>query len=113
MTRRELSVIQGTLEMVVLTALAGGEHLHGFGILDWVREHGGEVLQVEEAALYPALHRMEKRGWLTSEWGVSEKGRRAKYYALTGEGRAALAQRRSEWTGYVDLVDRLARAAGL
>jgi len=109
MARGALELVQGTLEMLVMTTLAADRELHGFEILDRIRVGTGEALVIEEGALYPALHRMEKRGWLSAVWGVSEKGRRAKYYRLTGSGRRALDRQRASWAGYVDAVSRLAR----
>jgi transcriptional regulator len=109
MPRGELDLVQGTLEMLVMTTLAGDRELHGFEILDRIRVGTSEALVIEEGALYPALHRMEKRGWLSAVWGVSEKGRRAKYYRLTASGRRALERQRTAWAGYVDAVSRLAR----
>jgi transcriptional regulator len=98
----KLAVIPGTLELILLKSLAGEEpELHGFGILELVRERSDRRLEVEEAALYPALHRMERRGWLAATWGVSDKGRRAKYYRLTASGRAALAALEENWRAYV------------
>ena len=111
MSEDGLDVLPGTLEMLVLKTLAGGGELHGFGILDWIRETTEDDLVIEEGALYPALHRMEKRGWLTSDWGVSDKGRRARYYRLTGAGREALSAREDRWERYVDAVARLTRRA--
>lgn len=113
MARDELDLLRGTLELLILTALAGDRELHGFEVLDRIREGTDDALVVEEGALYPALHRMEKRGWLESSWGVSDKGRRAKYYRLNRAGEAALKRERSTWTGYVDAVARLAKASGL
>lgn len=114
MSRGDLDLLKGTLDLLVLTALAGDdERLHGFEVLDRIRAGTGDALIVEEGALYPALHRMQKRGWLTATWGVSEKGRRAKYYRLTAEGRRALADQRTAWSGYVEAMAHLARASGL
>ena len=104
-----LAVLKGTLEFLALRTLAGGEELHGFQILDWIHHSTDAELQVEEGALYPALHRMEKRGWLASRWGTSEKGRRAKYYRLTDAGRAALDEEERRWARYVEAVARVAR----
>ena len=112
MSDGSLDVVQGTLELLVLKTLAAAERLHGFGILDWIRETSEDALILEEGALYPALHRMEKRGWLASEWGISEKGRRAKYYRLTAAGRKALAAESSRWERYVELVARLGARVG-
>lgn len=107
-----LAVLKGTLEFLALRTLARQEELHGFEILDHIHRATQQELQVEEGALYPALHRMEKRGWLESRWGVSEKGRRARYYALTTEGRAALGEEEDRWARYVTAVGRLAPEAG-
>lgn len=112
LTKNPLGVVQGTLELLVLRTLAAGAPMHGFGILDWIREATDETLIVEDGALYPALRRMEKRGWLESEWGVSEKGRRARYYRLTPRGDGALAAESARWERYVAAVAKLARAGG-
>ena len=85
--------------------------MHGFRVLQWIEESSDGELLVEEGALYPALHRMEKRGWLDAEWSVSEKGRRAKYYQVSSAGRAALARETRSWERYVDAVGRVARGA--
>jgi transcriptional regulator len=102
-----LGVVQGTLELLVLRTLAAAEPLHGFAILDWIRETTDEALIVEDGALYPALRRMEKRGWVASDWGVSEKGRRARYYTLTPSGRGALTREGARWESYVRAVAKL------
>lgn len=108
-----LVLVQGTLELLVLQTLAARGELHGFGILDWILEVTDDELAVEEGALYPALHRMERRGWLTSDWGVSEKGRRARYYRMTPAGEAALERQQVRWNRYVRAMDRMAaRVAG-
>ena len=103
MGRDDLNLIQGTLDLLVLEALAG-EPRHGYGVARWVRERTDGVLAVEDGALYTALHRMARRGWLRAEWGVSENNRRAKYYALTAKGRRRLEAERSTWTRYADAV---------
>lgn len=108
---RELSVVQGTLELLVLRTLATAAPRHGFAILDWIREATDEALIVEDGALYPALRRMEARGWLESDWGISEKGRRARYYELTAAGRKALAEQDRRWESYVEAVAKLAGGA--
>lgn len=105
---RSLSVVQGTLELLVLRTLASAEPLHGFEILDWIRSATDDELVVEDGALYPALRRMEKRGWLESDWGISEKGRRARYYRLTPPGRRAVADEEARWERYVRAVAKLA-----
>lgn len=106
--KRELGVVQGTLELLVLRTLAASAPMHGFAILDFIREATDDVLIVEDGALYPALRRMEQRNWLASDWGVSEKGRRARYYRLTASGRRALAEQDAKWEGYVQAVAKLA-----
>jgi PadR family transcriptional regulator PadR len=82
-------VLPGTLDVLVLKAVSGGP-AHGFGIYRWLERITDGRLQVEEGALYPALHRLERRGWLVAHWGVSDNNRRAKYYRLTPRGRRAL-----------------------
>ena len=102
-----LQLLRGTLDLLVLKTLAANDELHGFEILDWIRVRTGDRLMVEEGALYPALHRMERQHLLASTWATSEKGRRAKYYRLTEHGLSALAARQSEWAEYVDAVASL------
>ena len=102
-----LALLKGTLEMLVLKALAADRELHGFEILDWLDRNSASEFLIEEGALYPALHRMLKRGWLSAEWGISEKGRRAKYYRLTPLGKKALRHEEAVWARYVAAVARL------
>jgi len=111
-THPPLAVVQGTLELLVLKTLRSGDALHGFAILDFIRRVTEDQLVLEEGALYPALHRMEQRGWLLADWGVSEKGRRAKYYRLTKAGKAALEEEERKWAAYVDAVARIAPERG-
>jgi len=111
-SRGELDVLKGTLEMLILTTLSANQEMHGFEILDWIRECTDEALVIEEGALYPALHRMQKRDWLAADWGVSDKGRRAKYYRLTAAGHRAMEDQRTQWDGYVHAVASLRQAAG-
>ena len=89
-------LLQGTLDMLVLKALARAPR-HGYSIAEWIHQKSQEVLRVEEGALYPALHRLEVRGLLSSEWGTSEKNRRAKYYSLTPAGRKQLSAEAEQW----------------
>lgn len=109
MLNKHLHLLQGTLEHLVLQTLNQGDTMHGFEVLEWIRSTTGGELVIEEGALYPALHRMEKRGWLAAEWGVSPKGRRAKYYRLTKNGRAALASEEAKWGRYVAAVANVVR----
>lgn len=113
MSEESLSILPGTVSFLALNAVAGSGPLHGFQILRWIQDTSEGAFQVEEGALYPALHRMEKKGWMTSEWAVSEKGRRAKYYAATAEGRRALRRKGAAWDRYMEAIGRIARAGGL
>ena len=101
-------LVQGTLDMLVLKALTRGS-LHGYAVAEWIRATSNDVLRVQEGALYPAVHRLELHGMLTSEWAVSDKGRRAKFYSLTPAGRKHLAAEARSWrhlTGAIALVMR-------
>ena len=109
-TPRALEILPGTLELLVMKALCGCDALHGFDILRWLEAATDEELVVEEGSLYPALHRMERRGWLEPEWGISDRGRRAKYYRLTGAGRREVARQESSWLRYVAVVDKVIAA---
>ena len=103
MTRKQMNLLQGTLDVLVLKALAH-EARHGYGVAEWVRQTTDGTLEIEDGALYTSLHRMEKRGWITSEWGVSANNRRAKYYSLTGSGRAELGKASGDWARYAEAV---------
>jgi PadR family transcriptional regulator PadR len=109
-TAREVDVLQGTLDLLVLNALRWNA-MHGYAILDWLRHATDDELRLEDAALYPALHRMEARGLIASEWGASENNRRAKFYKLTPHGRRALRHEAESWKRYVGIVGRVLRAA--
>jgi transcriptional regulator len=89
-------LLQGTLDMLILKALQLGP-MHGFGISVLIRQMSKEVLQVEQGSLYPALYRLEDKGWIESEWGVSENNRKARFYKLTPAGRKQLVAERSNW----------------
>jgi PadR family transcriptional regulator PadR len=95
-TKRKSDLPQGTLDMLVLKALSLGP-MHGYGVAQRVAQLAEEMLRVEEGTLYPALYRIEQRGWIASEWGVSENNRRARFYAVTAAGRKQLATERSRW----------------
>jgi transcriptional regulator len=92
----QIDLVQGTLDMLILRVLMWGSQ-HGYGIANSIRLGSSEVLQVETGSLYPALHRLEKQGWLRSEWKQSEKKQRAKYYSLTAAGRKHLNAEQSRW----------------
>jgi len=89
-------MLRDTLDMLILKALKH-RSMHGYAIAEFIEQASEEVLRVEEGALYPALHRLELRGWLASEWGISEHNRRAKYYRLTAAGRKQLAEETARW----------------
>jgi PadR family transcriptional regulator PadR len=89
-------LLQGTLDLLVLKTLALGP-LHGWGISKRIRERSRDVLQVNQGSLYPALYRLEDRGWIESDWGISPEGRRAKFYRLTADGRKQFAAERAQW----------------
>lgn len=105
-----LELLQGTLDLLVLKALSW-EPLHGYAVATWIRDHSDAEFLIEEGALYPALHRLERRGWVESEWGVSENNRRAKYYRLTSKGRAQLRSEVTMWERYVSAVGRVLKTA--
>ncbi len=104
MTR--LDLLQGTLDLLILQTLAG-EAKHGYQIARAIKESSHDVLQVEEGALYPALHRIEDRGWIAASWGLSENNRRPKFDELTAAGRAALDEQARSWEEYVTAVGRV------
>lgn len=94
--RNRIELLQGTLDMLILQTLQWGAQ-HGYAISQAIRNGSGEVLQVETGSLYPALHRLERQGWVKSEWGVSEHNQRAKYYQLTPSGKKQLETERGRW----------------
>ena len=104
MTRASLDLLQGTLDVLILKTLSWGP-THGYGVSRWIRQRTDDVLTVEDAALYQALHRLERRGWIESEWGLSENNRRAKYYRLTPAGRRALGEELASWRHFVGAVE--------
>jgi PadR family transcriptional regulator PadR len=106
MTQRPLELIKGTLDVLILKTLADGA-LHGYGISRSIRDRTRQDFDVEEGALYPALRRLEKKGLLQSEWGVSDTGREAKFYRLTPEGRAELEAGVRAWHRYVAAMARV------
>jgi transcriptional regulator len=93
----------GTLDVLILKALSWGP-MHGYGIGRWIRQTTEDVLTVQEGALYPALHRLQRRGWLDEEWGVTETGREAKYYRLSPAGRRQLRSEVERWRAYARAV---------
>jgi transcriptional regulator len=101
--QNRIEILQGTLDLLVLQTLARGEQ-HGHGISQAIRARSGELLSVETGSLYPALHRLEKKGWLDAEWKSSENNQRAKYYRLTKAGRKQLAAEQGRWQLLVQAV---------
>ena len=101
-----LDLLQGTLDVLVLKTLAWGPR-HGYAVARWIRQTTDDVLRIEEGALYPALHRMERKGWIESEWGLSENNRRAKFYQLTARGRQQLRAESATWTRYAAAVAKV------
>ena len=96
MTAPKADLLQGTLDLLILKALTLGP-LHGYGVIQRIRQLSGEMLSVEQGSLYPALYRIEQRGWVSSKWGVNETGRRAKFYTLTRAGRKQLTVEEESW----------------
>lgn len=96
-------ILRGTLDLLILKALSWGP-AHGYGIARWIEQTTNDVLQVGEGSLYPALHRLEERGWVQAEWGTSENNRRARFYAVTPKGRAQLRVETETWTRYARAV---------
>jgi len=106
----DLELLQGTLDLLVLKTLKWGPR-HGYAIASWIRETTDQRLQIEEGALYTALHRMEKRGLLESEWGLSDNNRKAKSYQLTNDGRKQLRNKTALWTEYAAAVFKVLETA--
>ena len=105
-SHEELDLLQGTLNVLVLKALAWGPR-HGYAVARWIKDASDGALEVEDRALYVALHRMEERGWIEAEWGLSENNRKAKYYQLTASGRGQLRAQSARWTRYAEAVFRV------
>jgi PadR family transcriptional regulator PadR len=103
-------LLQGTLGILILKALLL-RPAHGFAIARWIEDTTSDVLKIEEGSLYPALRRLEDRGWVTSEWGLSENNRRARFYTVTAAGRAHLRSEAAVWLRYSQAVTRVLRAA--
>jgi PadR family transcriptional regulator PadR len=103
--------LQGTLDLLILKTLSQTRSLHGYGIVLHIQNASDELLQVEEGSLYPALHRMEQSGWLSSEWALSESNRRAKYYKLTLAGRKQLVEAEKSWEQLMKGVQTMLRFA--
>jgi PadR family transcriptional regulator, regulatory protein PadR len=116
MPRREsyqnrIELLQGTLDMIILQTLRWGEQ-HGYGIAQTIRAQSSDVLQVETGSLYPALHRLEKQGWIKSRWSTSENNQRAKFYQLTASGKKRLSDQYSRWSRMSEAITSLMNAVG-
>jgi transcriptional regulator len=103
-------MLQGTLDLLILKALSVGP-MHGWGVSQRIQQHSAEVLQVNQGSLYPALHRLEHRGWISAAWGRSENNRRARFYRLSAAGRRQLDRERREWRRFVEAVDAVLAVA--
>ena len=105
-----LDLLQGTLDLLILRTLTTDER-HGWAISERIQEISRDVLQVNQGSLYPALHRLEHQGWISSEWGVSELGRRARFYKITAAGRKQLTAESEQWEKFTEAVGRVMRFA--
>jgi transcriptional regulator len=110
MAPTEVDLVRGTLDLLILKTLSWGP-MHGLAVLRWIEQTTRAQLQIEEGALYPALHRMEEKGWLEAEWGYTERNRKAKFYRLTARGRKQLAAEHQRWTRYTSVVGLVLTAA--
>ncbi len=110
MANTRTNLMQGTLELLILKTLAR-ESMHGYGIVQRIHETVEDLLKVEDGSLYPALYRMEERGWITSEWGLSENNRRAKFYKLTKAGRKQLEAECANWERISHAITRILQTA--
>ena len=106
MSTNNADVLQGTLDMLILKSLSL-EPMHGWGISQRIQQISRDVLQITQGSLYPALHRLERRAWVESDWGTSENNRRAKYYRLTTVGKKQLAEERASWQRFMIAIERV------
>ena len=111
MSKAQLDLLQGTLDMLILKTLALGA-MHGWGISQRIQQISDDVLRVNQGSLYPALHRLEAAGWIESEWGASEKNRQAKFYRLTRAGLKQLREETAQWARMADAVARILAVEG-
>jgi len=106
-----LDLLQGTLDLLILRTLQSGDPLHGWAISERIQQISQDVLQVNQGSLYPALHRLEHQSWIKAEWGVSELGRRARFYRLTAAGRKQLQQESDNWARLTAAIGRVLEMA--
>src|ERR1700730_12073124 len=109
--RSRLDLLQGTLDLLILRTLQSSDALHGWAISERIQQISQDVLQVNQGSLYPALHRLEHHGWIKAEWGISELGRRARFYSLTASGRKQLEIEAENWNKLTDAIARVLRMA--
>lgn len=110
MTTARTDLLQGTLELLILKVLQIGEPMHGWGVAVRIQQLSEDVLRLNQGSLYPALHRLEHKGWIRSQWGVSENNRRAKFYRLSALGRGQLADEQEQWDLFAGAVQRILAA---
>ena len=110
MGRTSLDLLQGTLDVLILKTLSWAP-MHGYGISQWIRQRTDGVLGIEDAALYQALHRLNRKGFIEAEWGLSDNNRKAKYYQLTKEGRGQLQAETSTWRLYAEAIFKVLKTA--
>ena len=103
-------ILRGTLDLLILKALSWGPS-HGYAVARWIEHATNDALAVGEGTLYPALHRLEERGWIEASWGVSDNNRRARFYALTGAGRKQLGRETADWARFASAVSRVLQTA--
>jgi PadR family transcriptional regulator, regulatory protein PadR len=108
--KQKADLLQGTLDMLILKAVSLGA-LHGYGIIQRIHQMSGEMLEVEQGSLYPALYRIEQRGWVSSKWDVNETGRRAKFYTLSKAGRSQLEAEEASWDRLVLAIAKMRQAS--
>ena len=106
MADANVEVLRGTLDLLILKAVSW-RPTHGYAVARWIEQATGDVLQIEEGSLYPALHRLEARGWISAEWGASENNRKAKFYAITRQGQKKLAEDTAYWQRLSGLMARM------
>jgi PadR family transcriptional regulator len=106
-----IDILRGTMDVLILRAVSWGP-IHGYGVARWIEGATGEALKVEDGTLYPALHRLEDRGWIEAEWGLSEHNRRARFYAITAAGRKQLRHETALWARFAEAMAAALEAPG-
>ncbi len=109
MNDEKVGVLKGAMDVLILKALSWGP-MHGYGVSRWIRQVTDDAFDLQEGVLYPALHRLERKGWIESEWGLSENNRRAKFYELTSLGRKQLQSEMSTWSRFAEAVGKVVNA---